>query len=97
MRKLFLLAFAALLLFTLLTDQARVPAGARAVLGSVTLPFKVAMLYARAPDQALVLPVDGVRIKQIADTWHAPRSGGRLHEGQDIFAKRGTPVRSATE
>lgn len=25
-------------------------------------------------------------------TWHAPRSGGRLHEGVDIFAKLGTPV-----
>jgi len=27
-----------------------------------------------------------------ADTWDAPRSGGRRHEGVDIIAKTGTPV-----
>ena len=27
-----------------------------------------------------------------ADWWHAPRSGGRLHEGCDIFAAYGTPL-----
>ena len=26
------------------------------------------------------------------DTWHAPRSGGRLHQGVDMFAAHGTPV-----
>lgn len=26
------------------------------------------------------------------DTWHAPRSGGRLHQGVDMFAAQGTPV-----
>jgi len=39
--------------------------------------------------------VPGVTKKQIANTWQAPR-GGRRHEGQDIFAKRGTPIYSAT-
>ncbi len=48
------------------------------------------------PAQLLRMPVEGVRVLQVADTWHAPRGGGRLHEGQDIFAPRGTPVRSAT-
>lgn len=62
-----------------------------------TLPLKIAMLSAREPDGALAMPVDGVRVKQVGDSWHAPRSGGRLHEGQDIFAPRGTAVRSATE
>ena len=49
------------------------------------------------PDTRLVVPVDGVRVSQIADTWGGPRSGGRRHEGQDLFAPRGTPVRSATD
>jgi murein DD-endopeptidase MepM/ murein hydrolase activator NlpD len=49
------------------------------------------------PPTALPVPVDGVAPRRIADTWHGPRDGGaRLHEGTDIFAPRGTPVRSAT-
>ena len=43
------------------------------------------------------MPVKGVTKGQIADTWGAARSAGRSHSGQDIFAKRGTPVYSATE
>lgn len=46
-------------------------------------------------EAVLVMPVDGVRVSQVADTWHAPRGGGRRHEGQDLFAPRGTPVRAA--
>lgn len=48
------------------------------------------------PDPVLLMPVDGVRVSQVTDTWGAARSGGRSHEGQDIFAPTGTPVRSAT-
>jgi murein DD-endopeptidase MepM/ murein hydrolase activator NlpD len=93
-RKLVLLACAALLVAALkYTDQP----GFRAFAGGVTLPFKAALLYAKDPDRELALPVEGVRAKQIKDSWHAPRSGGRLHEGQDIFARRGAAVRSATE
>jgi murein DD-endopeptidase MepM/ murein hydrolase activator NlpD len=43
------------------------------------------------------MPVQDVEKAQIANTWHAPRDGSRLHEGQDIFAPRGTPIFSATE
>ena len=48
------------------------------------------------PPSALPVPVDGVAARRIADTWGAARSGGRQHQGVDIFAKRGTPVHSAT-
>lgn len=44
----------------------------------------------------LPVPVAGVRPSGLADTWGAARSGGRRHEGIDIFAGRGTPVISAT-
>lgn len=42
------------------------------------------------------MPVQGVRVRQVADTWGGLRPGGRLHEGQDIFAPAGTPIYSAT-
>ncbi|HEL3781239.1 M23 family metallopeptidase [Stenotrophomonas forensis] len=45
---------------------------------------------------ALPVPVEGVRPRQIADTFGAPRGRDRTHAGIDIFARRGTPVRSAT-
>ena len=35
-------------------------------------------------------PVDGFMV--YSDTWGAPRSGGRRHEGVDFLAARGTPV-----
>ncbi|MEO6518149.1 MAG: M23 family metallopeptidase [Pseudoxanthomonas sp.] len=45
---------------------------------------------------ALPVPVQGVRATGIADTFGAPRGAARTHAGVDIFAKRGTPVLSAT-
>ncbi len=49
------------------------------------------------PDASIVMPVEGVRVRNVADTWGAPRGAGRSHEGQDIFAPRGTPIYSATD
>ncbi len=47
-------------------------------------------------DAELLLPVEGVTMSQVSDTWGAARSEGRTHEGTDIFAPEGTPVYSAT-
>src|SRR5215213_6188206 len=56
----------------------------------------VLKLYAQAPDTRLAMPLEDVRKKAIVDTWQAGRGDGRKHEGQDIFAPRGTPILSAT-
>lgn len=57
----------------------------------------VSRLLAVEPARHLRIPVDRVRQRQLRDTWHAARSNGRKHEGIDIFALHGTPVRSTTE
>lgn len=72
-------------------------AGAGRLINRVTLPLKIAYLHFEEPDQQLAMPLKNMPVKQIKNTWHAPRSGNRLHEGQDIFAPQGTPVCSATE
>ena len=56
----------------------------------------VVRLSMQRPDAKLAMPLPDVTKREIADTWHAPRGTGRLHEGQDIFAPKGTPVLSAT-
>ncbi len=53
-------------------------------------------LLPKEPDTRLAMPVQGARVRQVANTFGAARSGWRIHEGQDIFAPRGTPVYSAT-
>jgi murein DD-endopeptidase MepM/ murein hydrolase activator NlpD len=42
------------------------------------------------------MPVADVAPSRLADTWGAPRSGGRVHQGVDIFAPRDTPVVATT-
>ena len=46
-------------------------------------------------DSGMVCPVDGFHT--FTDTWGAPRSGGRRHEGVDFMAARGTPVAAVTD
>lgn len=57
---------------------------------------RVARLYTQEPDSRIAMPFQAVTKRQIADTWGAPRGEGRHHEGQDIFAPKGTPILSAT-
>ena len=49
------------------------------------------------PPGSLPVPVDRVSTSALRDSFGDPRSGGRRHEGIDIFAPRNTPVLSATE
>lgn len=90
-----------LIAFLMLTSMTGVTAAAEKVAGKfadkVVFFVHVAQLYTKDPDKKLAMPLEDVSTKQIANTWHEPRDGGRLHEGQDIFAPRGTPVISATE
>ena len=62
----------------------------------VALPFRLAWLATRRPDAALLMPVAGAKVARVTDSWEAPRPGGRTHRGQDIFARHGTAVLSAT-
>jgi murein DD-endopeptidase MepM/ murein hydrolase activator NlpD len=76
------------------------------VLGAITIVvvlytplFRIATvvrLWTEELVPPLRVPVYGVDATALADTWGAARSGGRSHEGVDIFAPCGHPVVSAT-
>src|SRR5215213_1565577 len=63
---------------------------------SLVFYARVLKLYTQEPDTRIAMPLEDVSKKEIADTWQAPRGTNRRHEGQDIFAPRGTPILSAT-
>lgn len=67
-----------------------------ALAGKIIFYARVVRLSMQQPDAKIVMPLPEVAKRQISDTWHAPRGTDRLHEGQDIFAPKGTPILSAT-
>ena len=95
------LAVLLLITFLILGSVTGINAAAGRVAEEITnrlvLYVHMAQLYTKEPDRKLAMPVKDVSKDQVANTWHAPRGTDRLHEGQDIFAPRGTPVLSATE
>ncbi len=55
-------------------------------------------LFAPLSMMALRMPVVGVRPRDLSDSWHDPRDGGkRWHKGIDIFARKGTEVIAVTD
>jgi peptidoglycan LD-endopeptidase LytH len=62
----------------------------------LTNAVRIVGLYREPPPASLPMPVQGIEPSRIADSWGGVRSGGRTHEGTDIFALRGTPVISTT-
>lgn len=60
-------------------------------------PILVKRLNSLQMPNSLAIPVARVQARELQDTWGASRSRGRLHEGIDIMAPRGTKVFSATE
>ena len=61
----------------------------------VTSSIRYSKLIKQAPPEpnSLPSPIEGANL---TDTWGAARSGGRSHEGIDIFAARNTPIHSTT-
>lgn len=73
--------------------------GAAPASAQLALATPVPPLAARAEPRspALLIPVAGIAAERLRDSYHAAREGGRVHQGIDIHAARGTPVLAAAD
>jgi murein DD-endopeptidase MepM/ murein hydrolase activator NlpD len=88
----------ALTLLALLPAQARASfrEGFADFFHGIAVKFRIMRLTTQPADSIIIHPLRTSRVARIGDTWHAGRGGGRQHEGQDIFAPRGTSIHAAT-
>lgn len=74
-----------------LPDSATVPASTTTAPTTTVAGVTTTTIVGSAPVMAIgAFPIQGPC--WFTDTWHAPRSGGRLHEGVDLIAKSGQYV-----
>lgn len=64
---------------------------------ALELPVYTYRLLRMPAPEHVAVPVKGVRPANLRDSWGGARSGGRRHEGIDIFARVDTPVIASTE
>jgi murein DD-endopeptidase MepM/ murein hydrolase activator NlpD len=74
-------------------NRGAIAQGTRSVPASTPSPASRPALTV-APS-GLAIPVAGVKPDQLVDTYSAARSGGRVHDANDIMAARGTEVVAA--
>ena len=86
----------ALIVFVLIIVLVLITGAGESIARDVTFYARVVKLYTQTPESRISMPLAQISRNQIANTWHAARGADRLHEGQDIFAPKGTPILSAT-
>ena len=85
-----------LIVFVLVVVLVFITGAGDSIARGVTFYARVVKLYTQTPEARISMPLAQISRNQIANTWHAARGADRLHEGQDIFAPKGTPILSAT-